>query len=243
MASVDRRMVDEARLTPPTPTLIRWGAVFGGVVLGFSLLVLLSTLWVAMASGTNAVEAVRTNLRWFIAASAIVAMFVGGLIAGWLSGVPRVSAGTFNGLTVWGLLVVATLGIGVPSALAAIGFDPNAVTPDQATAQVGANADALWATLIALVIGAISAGLGGAAGGAMTTPAGTTEMLGYARERDYDRERDSDRERDRERERPVEHRVVERVVEREPESSREDHIVLPEEVEASSRRRGDTNGR
>ena len=35
------------------PQLIRWGAIFGGAVLGLGLLTLLSALWLALAYGSN----------------------------------------------------------------------------------------------------------------------------------------------------------------------------------------------
>ncbi|HUH07813.1 MAG TPA: hypothetical protein VML96_08400, partial [Egibacteraceae bacterium] len=65
-----------------TPNLIRWGAVFGGVVMGLSLLLLLTALWIAMAYA-GGIEAMQDNLAWWTAGSAVVAMFVGGMLAGW----------------------------------------------------------------------------------------------------------------------------------------------------------------
>jgi hypothetical protein len=208
-----------------TPTLIRWGAVFGGVVLGFSLLVLLTMLWLALASGPDSTSTIARNLRWFLAGSAIAAMFVGGLVAGWLSGVPRASAGFFNGLTVWGLILIAALAVGVPGVLQTAGFDPNAVSAAQAQAQatglLAANADALWASLLALLVGAVSAGVGGAIGGAITRPAYVTEEAPVTRVVHEDAPR--------------------REVRREVREDRDhaDTIVLPEDARAGSRADGD----
>jgi hypothetical protein len=148
------------------PSLIRWGAVVGGVILGMSLLLLLASLWVAIGFGAG-VEAVAENLEWFMAASAVVAMFVGGYLAGWLSGVPGTGPGFFNGLTVWGAILIGSLAVGVPGALSAINIDPATLTGAQADLQ----GQALWAPFVSLLIGALAAGLGGVLGGATTRPA------------------------------------------------------------------------
>lgn len=149
-----------------TPALVRWGAVAGGVVIGLSLLVVLSTLWLALAvtAGAGAVEA---NLSWFLAGSAIVAMFIGALLAGWLSGVPGFAPGFFNGLTVWGLILILSLAIGTPGAMQAFGV-PATAEPVGALALGG---EVLWAAFVSLIIGAIAAGLGGGLGGLITRPA------------------------------------------------------------------------
>jgi hypothetical protein len=185
-----------------TPALIRWGAVFGGVVIGLSLLLLLSILWVALAFGTG-VEAIETNLNWFVGVSAIVSMFVGGLLAGWLSGVPGFAPGFFNGLTVWGLIVIATVAMGTPGALQFLAT----AAPDTMN-MTGIEGQAVWAAFASLLVGAIAAGAGGGVGGMTTRPA----FIYAAPERgprhlaDEDRERQRVREEDeRRRERAADH--------------------------------------
>ena len=49
--------------------------------------------------------------------SSIVCLSIGGILAGWLSGVRGRGAGTINGLTMWALLLIATFSVGVPSVL------------------------------------------------------------------------------------------------------------------------------
>jgi hypothetical protein len=150
------------------PSLIRWGAVVGGVILGMSLLLLLASLWVAIGFGAG-VAAVAENLEWFMAGSAVVAMFAGGYLAGWLSGVPGTGPGFFNGLTVWGAILIGSIAVGVPGALSAINIDPATLTGAQADMAV--QGQALWAPFVSLLIGALAAGLGGVLGGATTRPA------------------------------------------------------------------------
>jgi hypothetical protein len=152
--------------SPAAPSLIRWGAVVGGVILGMSLLLLLASLWVAIGFGAGT-DAVADNLEWFLAGSAVVAMFVGGYLAGWLSGVPGTGPGFFNGLTVWGAILIGSLAVGIPGALNMVTIDPNTI----AGGEVGVDGQALWAPFVSLLIGAIAAGLGGVLGGATTRPA------------------------------------------------------------------------
>lgn len=151
------------------PSLIRWGAVFGGTVVGLSLLMLLTTLMFALAYG-NGMEAVESNLPWFIAGTAALCMFIGGMVAGWLSGVPGAGPGFFNGLSVWALILLAALAVGVPSLVGAAGIDISlASTPD--AGELAAQGDELWAGFISLLVGALTAAIGGMIGGAMTHPA------------------------------------------------------------------------
>lgn len=148
-----------------TPSLIRWSSVVGGAVIGLALLVLLATLLGALAVGTGA-EGLRAAMGWAIGGSAIVAMFVGGLLAGWLSGVPGAWPGLFNGLTVWALVIVVAIALGIPGLMQAIGIEGLTETT------IGVEpATAAWAGFVSLLIGAVAAGLGGALGGATTRPA------------------------------------------------------------------------
>ena len=53
--------------------------------LGSALLALLTTLWYALAYGSG-VEQVRSNLEWYVGISAIVCLFLGGLLASAIGG-------------------------------------------------------------------------------------------------------------------------------------------------------------
>ena len=117
MLGRDTRRVDAApwpAAGSPSPQRVRWGAVFAGVVLGLALLALLTTLWFALAFNSN-VETIRINLEWYVGGSAIASLFIGGLLAGWLSGVRGAGSGLFNGITMWGLILIVALAVGIPA--------------------------------------------------------------------------------------------------------------------------------
>jgi hypothetical protein len=183
---------------PTKAPLLRWGSVFGGVVIGGALLLLLSTLWVALAAATD-VDAIADGLGWFIGASAIVALFLGGWIAGALSGVPGIGPGIMNGLAVWGVIVVLSALVGTPGALtawSAEGLELPALEPGQA----------LWPAFWSLLVGALTAAAGGALGGLTTrgepaiVPAGDVEDR-FRDEREERERRDERRDRGEARER------------------------------------------
>lgn len=218
--------LSEAPQGGATPALIRWGAVFGGVVIGFSVLALLVALWSALAFGSG-LEGMQDNFDWLVAISAVLAMLIGGLLAGWLSGVRGFGPGFFNGLAVWGLIVIVGALVGLPGVLQ-LGFELPTVAQEQA----------LWTGFLAMLVGALAAGLAGAAGGAMTRPAAAYgPYYGYGAypgeepdrrpEPDRDRPlRDEDREADRERrlredERGPEERRSERAVDERYERERD----------------------
>ena len=153
------------------PQLIRWGAVFGGGVLALALLVLLSVFWFALGYGSE-VAAVRNNIEWYVGISAIVCLFLGGLLAGYLSGVRGWGPGIINGLTIWALLLLVTLSVGVPSVLNVfnLGRITNAVGGANGSIIAPGVDSTLWATFWSMLGAFVAAGLGGAIGGAIARP-------------------------------------------------------------------------
>jgi hypothetical protein len=176
------RMTDRAvwQAAPAaSPQKIRWGAVFAGTVLGLGLLALLTTLWFALAYGSG-IDEVRANLEWYIGVSAIVCLFVGGLLSGWLSGVRGAGAGFFNVMAIWAMILIVTLVIGVPSILNVFNLGRVTQLSTDATGGIlGAGVDrALWATFWSVLGGLLACAIGGAIGGAVTRPANADLAVG-----------------------------------------------------------------
>jgi hypothetical protein len=148
------------------PSLIRWGAIFGGAVLGLALMTLLASLWLALAYASN-VETIRANLEWYMGGSAAGSLFVAGILTGYLTGVRGAITGMLNGWALWGLLLLVTLSIGVPSILNL--FNLGRVATEAATGVASLGADTtLWAVFWTIAGGFFAAGLGGAIGGAFS---------------------------------------------------------------------------
>jgi hypothetical protein len=181
----------------PSPQRIRWGAVFAGVVLGTALLALVSTLWFALAFNSN-VDTIRVNLEWYVGVTAVVALFIGGLLAGWLSGVRGAGSGLFNGITMWGLILIVALAIGIPAVFNVFNLGRvTAIANGDGATLTGSGVDtALWASFWTILGGFIASGLGGLIGGAITMPA-NAQLSPMAPERtvdvsDHDRDIDDE---------------------------------------------------
>jgi len=180
-----------ATVRASTRPVISWGAVFGGAVVGLALFALLSSLWLALAfeSGTSVV---RTNLAWFLGGSALGCLFLGGIITGYLTGIRSAGSGILHGWSLWGLLMIATIAIGIPSVLNIFGLDR--VTTGLDSGSVG-NVNALWASFWTILGGFVAAGLGGAIGGAVARQPGvmaTTEAAPTVEDvDDHDHDRDT----------------------------------------------------
>ena len=169
----------------PTP-LLKWSAVFGGLVLGLATLLLLSALWLALAYGSDLAD-VSDNLEWYIGISAIASLFIAGILTGYLSGVHGAGTGMLHGFALWGLLILVTITIGIPSVLNVFGLQQ--VATDAIGGRLTATGDegALWVTFYTILGGFIAAGLGGMIGGLATrrgersmvtsTPAPTTRVV------------------------------------------------------------------
>jgi hypothetical protein len=150
-------------------TLIRWSAVFAGTLLGLATLALLSSLWLALARASN-VGVVADNIEWFIGGSAVFCLFLAGLLAGYLSGVRGAGTGFWHGATIWGLLLFATVSLGVPTILNLFNVNQIASNVESATTTSTDPAvyGALWGTFWTILGGFVAAGIGGAIGGAVT---------------------------------------------------------------------------
>jgi hypothetical protein len=85
---------------------ISWGAVFAGVVVTLALQSMLSVLGVAIGAGTfNPGETEGFGVGaglWFII-SAVISLFIGGWVAGRLSGAMGTMDSTLHGVLTWGL--------------------------------------------------------------------------------------------------------------------------------------------
>ncbi len=152
---------------------IDWGGVWAGLVWTIGLLVLLSSLWLALGFGGSNIEIFADNIEWWLAGTAVFSLFIGGVVAGWAPRARGAGAGFVNGMTVWGLLLTISIIIGVPSVLggAAIVGDTlqaaNTAT-DGATGGITFDGNAsLWATFWTALIGFATAAIGGVIGGNM----------------------------------------------------------------------------
>ena len=152
------------------PTRLRWGAVIAGGMLAVALLLLLSSLWMALGFGSE-FSYIADNLEWFIAGSAIFCLFVGGWVAGRMSGVRGAGAGMAHGATLWAIVLLVTLAVGIPAILNILNLGRVATEIDQQTGVIAQGVDAsLWATFLSLVGALVAATIGGVIGG-MTVPA------------------------------------------------------------------------
>jgi hypothetical protein len=152
------------------PTRLRWGAVIAGGVLAVALLLLLASLWMALGFGSEVSE-IADNLEWYIGGSAIFCLFLGGWVAGRMSGVRGAGPGIAHGATLWAVVLLVTLSIGIPSILNILNLGRVATEIDQQTSVIAQGVDAsLWATFLSLIGALVAAALGGMIGG-MTVPA------------------------------------------------------------------------
>jgi hypothetical protein len=160
---------EDGTFVAKAPTLVRWGPVFAGAISAVALFALLSALFVALAygnlGGTDGtdinIQGIADNLAWWLAASAMVAMLLGGIITGWSAGVRGSGVGALNGFITWGVSLFGALAFGTPSILGTIGVRG---TNDLA------GFDQFWAGFWALLVGLVLAVVGGAIGGAVGRP-------------------------------------------------------------------------
>lgn len=147
------------------PSLVRWGAVFSGTLIGLALTLLFGTLWVALAFSSHQAT-FYGHMAWWLAGTAIAATFVAGLIAGGVSGTRGPGSGFANGLTTWALVALGAAAGGIPGLIAA---GPSRVITANGVRVTVTTIDP-WTAFWALLIGLGAAILGGVIGG--TVPRG-----------------------------------------------------------------------
>lgn len=163
------------------PTFVRWSSIFVGTVIALATMGLLSALWQALGFSSN-VSFFADNIQWFIGGSAVLSLFVGGILAGWLAGRSGAGQGALHGATVWGVLFIAVLVVGVPAAaLSGVSAFFNGGTVLTSTQ---------WTVFWSLLIGLGAALTGGTLGGAMPAPtAGDTSEYELVERREREHER------------------------------------------------------
>ena len=149
---------------------VSWPGILAGAFSGLAVLMLLAAFWAAIASDwTFAAD----NFKWFQMGSAFFAWLVAGFVTGWYASRASTAAGAVRGAThgfiVWAVVVVARTVIGIPSAIAPIGF-----------ALATSSGDPMWASFGAIAGGLITAIIGGSLGGAARGAATTTDTSGWA---------------------------------------------------------------
>ena len=157
-------MLGEARWVVPVrgPQLVRWGSVLSGAMIALGVFALLLTLWLALSFSTG-VSVVYDHLSWWVAGTAIACMFLAGLISGLTSGARGAGAGSANGLTTWGLVVLLAAVVLVPSV--AIGHVPDTVKAGGLTLTISYLTywTAFWGALIGLGAALFGGMIGGLA--------------------------------------------------------------------------------
>jgi len=153
---------------------VNWGAVWGGLLTAVGLFILMSVLATAIgitATQETAVDAGDASRIGGVVSAvlALLAFFVGGYVAGNMSGGDG-GAGALNGFLVWALalvliLILAAFGAGAAFGTLAETFGPGAVDVDPGTVAEGAQS-AAWIAFISLALAATAATLGGLMGAA-----------------------------------------------------------------------------
>jgi hypothetical protein len=158
------------------------GATLAGAVVAIAAMVVLGNLGIAVRVTTA--ETLEPSARgldiaatvWTVVAG-LLSLLAGGYAAGRLSALRRRSDGLFHGLVVWAIVVVASalLARSILVRTAFGGFGLETVTRDGATLEelaVGA-----WWTVTYLILGAVTAALGGWLGTrARRSPRGGTPL-------------------------------------------------------------------
>lgn len=110
-----------------SPSRVSWGAIFAGTISGLAIYLVLGLMGLAAGIGAidpaeeaNPVSGVPYGLGVWWVISALVAFFIGGVIAGRLAGFPRSTTGALHGLTVGSLTLLLVAWLATTTAGSAI---------------------------------------------------------------------------------------------------------------------------
>ena len=155
-----RQELIEERTTSGS-SLIRWGPVLAGAVIGLAMAIMASALWFALAFDRGT-RAFRDYLDWWVAGTAIGATLLGAFIAGLASARRGLLGGLLQGLTLWGVLVIALVALAIPTSAAfGTSFDVT-VNGTRYTVTTTSYWSVFWTLVIGFGAGAVGGMLGGA---------------------------------------------------------------------------------
>jgi hypothetical protein len=100
---------DSTRGVASEPEGVRWGGAWAGFVIAAAFLFLWTSLWAAIGFGSNVSFFTGNALGWWVAATVVVALWLGGFVGVWSGKATRPAPATLTALTVWGLFTLGTL--------------------------------------------------------------------------------------------------------------------------------------
>jgi hypothetical protein len=103
-------------LTVPPMRRITWGAVFAGVVVALVVQMLFSLLGLGVGMGTvnpmeesNPFSGLGTGaMIWWIA-TMLISLFIGGMVAGRLAGMPKAADSSLHGILMWSVFTLVSV--------------------------------------------------------------------------------------------------------------------------------------
>lgn len=164
-----------------TRDLVRWGPIWAGLLIALGIQLVLGLIGAAIAlsaynPGTaNYANQVASFTGIWSAISALIALFVGGYIAGRMAAVLGLRNGLVQGSVVWALALVASIvlsGLGAAGLLGAMNNVTGAlarglnVSGPEGRALVNSAINATWWTVVGAILAWIAAALGGVLGAA-----------------------------------------------------------------------------
>lgn len=171
MTASEVRPVGLRRTTTERGDRIRWGPIITGALVAVATYLLLELVLVAAEVLDRDLGGALPDGAWWTLVAAVVAFFVGGLVAGASIGSRASDDGFLHGIGVWALatvvfLVVAVIGTGLAlgtlgHALDRLGDDGSA---EQAAADDDDRSESAGTAALALGATALAAGVGGAVG-------------------------------------------------------------------------------
>ena len=154
---------------------ISGGPVWSGFIIGFATWIFLEIVLVAVGlSGIGAGDGATVDASewWWSLGAGLVALFVGGLIAGMASRWHTAGAGALQGLTVWALSFVAVLLLGAIGTGLGFGAFSDAIRVNADPAAIETARDAAGVSVALLAATAVAAVVGGVVGARLSGRAG-----------------------------------------------------------------------
>lgn len=133
----DDEIIGTLVTTTDTPALLQrvsWGGILAGSVVALGLLILLGLLGSALGLGSidPGRQSAGGSLGWGVgiwwAVTSIIALGIGGFIAGRLAGMPDKHAATAHGASVWGVVTIVTFWLAASSLGTALNTAATGVT-------------------------------------------------------------------------------------------------------------------
>jgi hypothetical protein len=146
LSLVDASSMQRSGLVPTWVSRVSWGSIFAGLFVAVATQLALSALGIwagfglANLTSVASVQSAATGIAVWVGISALISLFVAGLVSARLSNSVSITSGLWHGLVMWGAGVTAMTALSLLGVTGLLGFGLNSARVVSSIPGIGSDA-------------------------------------------------------------------------------------------------------